>query len=232
MNTPERMARLFDAKAEEFDAIYTGRKGPLGRAWDTLTRANIQTRFDFTMRALDPVQGKRILDVGCGPGRYCIELAGRGAAQAVGLDVSANMLEVGRRLARDAGVEDRCRFVQGDVAAFAAQAASGKGGVDAAPFDAVLAMGFFDYILDQAEVMRCLRSICSGIIVASFPCRWALRVPARKLWWKLKGWDIRLSTRRSILTVCEQAGVSVIDLHREGPLYLLVASAGPAAPRA
>jgi malonyl-CoA O-methyltransferase len=46
---------------------------------------------------LPPVQGARVLDAGCGTGRYCDVLAAAGAARVVGLDRSPAML---RRAAR------------------------------------------------------------------------------------------------------------------------------------
>ena len=43
------------------------------------------------MDALEPLVGKRILDLGCGKGRFARALQGLGA-QVVGLDLSAAML--------------------------------------------------------------------------------------------------------------------------------------------
>jgi 2-polyprenyl-3-methyl-5-hydroxy-6-metoxy-1,4-benzoquinol methylase len=215
MNSPAQMARLFDAKAEEFDAIYSGRKCAAGRAWDRLTRANIRTRFEYAMRAASPLTGKRVLDVGCGPGRYCVEAARLGAAGVVGLDVSGRMLELARGLAGQAGAGERCRFVEGDVTKFD----------DGEQFDVVFAMGFFDYVTDQVTVTRRLRSLCRGRIIASFPCVWALRVPARKVWWRAKGWRIACSSRGDVVRLCGQAGLRIVSLERQGPLYVLVAEA-------
>ena len=52
-------------------------------------------RDDYRLRgivdALEPLLGKRILDLGCGKGRFARALQARGA-QVVGLDLSAAML--------------------------------------------------------------------------------------------------------------------------------------------
>ncbi|MBI1189857.1 MAG: methyltransferase domain-containing protein [Tepidisphaera sp.] len=213
MNTPERMAKLFDEAAASFDAIYSRCKGPVQRWWDSLTRRNIYRRFDFTLAAVAPAANKRVLDVGCGSGRYCVALAQQGAAKVVGLDVSPLMLKLAGEIAQSAGVADRCQFVQEDAMKYSPPEL----------FDAVIAMGFFDYVKAQVPLMTQFRSFCRGRIIASFPCLWAWRVPVRWLWWKLHGWDIAFSTRQSILDLCKASGLRVVELKRDGPVFLLIA---------
>ena len=50
----------------------------------------------LTLDMIGDVQGLRVLDLGCGTGRYCVLLARRGA-QVVGVDPSEGMLECARR---------------------------------------------------------------------------------------------------------------------------------------
>lgn len=213
MNTPERMAKLFDEAASDFDAIYSRRTTPVRRLWDSLTRRNIYRRFDFTLAAVAPAQNKRVLDVGCGSGRYCVALAQQGAAKVVGLDVSPLMLKLAGEIAQGAGVADRCEFVQQDAMKYAPSEL----------FDAVIAMGFFDYVKDQVPLMTQLRTLCRGKVIASFPCLWAWRVPVRWLWWRLHGWEITFSTRQSLLDLCKASGLRVCELKRDGPVFLLIA---------
>jgi 2-polyprenyl-3-methyl-5-hydroxy-6-metoxy-1,4-benzoquinol methylase len=215
------IAQLFDESAERFDAIYSGAAGPRATLWDRLTRRNLRRRFDFTMRALAPAAGARVLDVGCGPGRYCVELARQGA-ETVGLDVSPRMLEIARSLAAEAAVADRCRFVQADVMDYGPRRAGG--------FDAVIAMGFFDYIADQEAVMRRLAELSRGRVIASFPCRRSLRAPLRRLWWRRRGWQIAFSSRQDVQRLCAACGLRPRRLLRDGPLLLLEAEPVPASP--
>ncbi len=62
-----------------------------------------------------PVAGG-VLDVGTGPGRLAILLAKEGGAAVATLEFEGAGIEVARRNARAAGVEDRLRFLQGDAA--------------------------------------------------------------------------------------------------------------------
>ena len=59
---------------------------------------------DFIIANLPLPQNGRILDVGCGPGRHAIELARRGY-EVTAIDFSEKMIELGTKLAQEAGVE-------------------------------------------------------------------------------------------------------------------------------
>jgi 2-polyprenyl-3-methyl-5-hydroxy-6-metoxy-1,4-benzoquinol methylase len=64
---------------------------------------------------LDIEPGTRVLDVGCGVGRWSSMLARRGA-RVTGVDLSPTMIEQARRRADADGVGDRCRFLVQDLA--------------------------------------------------------------------------------------------------------------------
>jgi len=204
----------FHDNARRFDAIYSGEGGALQRAWDRLTRENIVWRFHATLAAAPDVDGKRVLDVGCGPGRYCAAFAIRGA-RVTGIDFAPAMIEEARRLAIEARINDRCEFIVSEVLEFK---------VDE-PFDVVIANGFFDYIADSVAVLRHLRALNRGTLIATFPLYTAMRVPFRKLWRMSQRCYVRFYTRRDIIADCEAAGYRVERLERHGPIALLVASA-------
>ncbi len=70
------------------------------------------------VRALHLPEGSRGLDAGCGIGLQCLLLAENIglSGHVTGLDVSANMLQRGREIARDAGLSEQVSFQKGDVA--------------------------------------------------------------------------------------------------------------------
>jgi len=75
--------RPFDEQAASYDRWY---ETPLGAFADRVER-------EAVFGLLQPTPGERILDVGCGTGRYALELASRGV-DAVGVDPSVAMLAV------------------------------------------------------------------------------------------------------------------------------------------
>jgi ubiquinone/menaquinone biosynthesis C-methylase UbiE len=111
-----------------------------------------QQRRRTVRETLGARPGERVLDVGCGPGFYCAELAGEvgPSGSVVGVDGSAAMLELaGRRCAGLGNVELRA----GDATAL---------GVADADFDAALCVQVLEYVADTraalAELHRALRS--------------------------------------------------------------------------
>ncbi len=70
------------------------------------------------VRALRLPRGSSGLDAGCGIGLQCLLLAEAvgPAGHVTGLDVSAELLDCGRNMVREAGLSDRVSFQQGDVA--------------------------------------------------------------------------------------------------------------------
>jgi ubiquinone/menaquinone biosynthesis C-methylase UbiE len=66
------------------------------------------------LNALGPLEGKRVLEIACGTGRFTVMLAERGA-DIVGLDISEAMLQQGRRKAQQVGVSDTLEFLRGDA---------------------------------------------------------------------------------------------------------------------
>ena len=71
--------------------------------------------FHYAREALGELDGKMLLDAGCGPGESSIYLANQGA-QVTAVDISSGMIKVGRDLANKFKVpEDRLRFIQTPV---------------------------------------------------------------------------------------------------------------------
>lgn len=56
------------------------------------------------------IQGKTVVDFGCGEGTEAIEMARKGAAKVMGIDIREDVLSIARQKAGAAGVQDRCSF--------------------------------------------------------------------------------------------------------------------------
>jgi ubiquinone/menaquinone biosynthesis C-methylase UbiE len=81
------------------------------RGGQVIDRRERRAVFD----ALGRVEGRRVLEVACGTGRFTAALATRGA-EVVAVDVSEAMLDRARARVAAAGVADRVSFVRGDAA--------------------------------------------------------------------------------------------------------------------
>jgi 2-polyprenyl-3-methyl-5-hydroxy-6-metoxy-1,4-benzoquinol methylase len=102
--------------------------------------------------ALEPwlkvAAGTRVLDVGCGVGRWSRLMAGRGA-QVLGVDLSPTMIAEARRRAATDGLSEDCRFAVADLASLNLKER----------FDLVLGVTVLQHILDTAACSAALRAM-------------------------------------------------------------------------
>jgi len=139
-----RNRESWDAYSDEYQALHGDQLAESGGlAWGTFQIP------EETLKVLDDVVGKDVLELGCGAAQWSIALAQRGA-RPVGLDLSGRQLEHARRLMAEAGVE--FPLVHGSAEAVPLPDAS---------FDIVFcdhgAMTFADPYRTVPEVARLLR---------------------------------------------------------------------------
>lgn len=210
MSSLKLVQRYFDQEADRFDAIYEREKPVHQRVVDALFRGVVVDRFHLVSN-LAPARGAwSVLDVGCGSGRYAIDLALKGASKVVGVDVSEAMLALASRQAMKAEVATRTEFV----------AAPFLGYETDERFDVAVAMGYFDYLEDPLPHLVKMKTLCDGRIFISFPKRWEVRVPIRKARFFLERGFVRFYSRREIESLTRDARipddrVSLLDLGRD-----------------
>jgi ubiquinone/menaquinone biosynthesis C-methylase UbiE len=99
---------------------------------------------------VDP--GTRVLDVGCGLGRWSRPLAARGALVS-GIDLSPTMIGIARKRASAEGVADRCCFITQDLAQLQLQQ----------QFDLVLGVTVLQHILDPAQLRHAVANLAAHL---------------------------------------------------------------------
>ncbi|MFO8060702.1 MAG: class I SAM-dependent methyltransferase [Bacillota bacterium] len=90
-----------------------------------------EQEVNFVVDEFELCMGSRVLDLGCGAGRHCIELASRGI-EVVGVDISQFMLDVAVARAQRSQVLERVSFVRGDLNRIGEIGDSDRGGFDVA----------------------------------------------------------------------------------------------------
>jgi 2-polyprenyl-3-methyl-5-hydroxy-6-metoxy-1,4-benzoquinol methylase len=216
MRSLDLVNSYFNREAERFDAIYEKDKPIHQQIGDNLFRRVILERFSLVVNAIG-APGSSMLDVGCGPGRYGIELARRGAKRCLGVDVAANMIEIARSEAEKAGVADRCEWAVSDWLSFQTDE----------QFDAIVAMGYYDYLEDPLPHLEKMIARARGRVFASFPKRWTVRTGLRIVRFKLANGFVRFYSREDVLGFFRSAGqtafLSLVDLGRD---YVAIYDAG------
>lgn len=173
--------------ALEFDAYYQEEKDALRRAIDKIFRKGMKERFNLTLQECRRVDGKRVLDIGCGTGRMSLELAKRGA-KVTGIDFSQTMLDMATAVARQSGLEDRCTFVLDDFTKH----------VFKEKFDISLALGLFDYTKEPEVFLRKIRALTEEKFLASYPSKFAFQVPLRMIWLRSRNLPVYFYTKSQL----------------------------------
>jgi SAM-dependent methyltransferase len=193
-----RVEEYFTRTAAVFDSLYDAEKASRSTKWLNRTfRRDIYERFRLSLDHMRKYRLEAVLDVGCGSGRYEIGLAETGVRRIVGIDVSPGMIQLARDLA---GNRKRTltslEFVQHDFATFQTSEI----------FDAVLAMGFFDYVQDPAPLLQRMRHFARHSVIASFPSISWYRTPIRKVRYFAKRCPVYFYKRLDIDLLAKSAG--------------------------
>ncbi|HUF10107.1 MAG TPA: class I SAM-dependent methyltransferase [Rhodothermales bacterium] len=137
---PDWWRRLFNAVYLKTDGDVVEREDNTVREIDALVEA----------AGLDP--SDRILDLCCGQGRHCLELARRGFQHVTGLDRSRYLIRLARRRAKKAGLP--ISFHEGDAR---------RQRFDADTFDCVAIMGnsfgYFEQEADDVAVLETVKNV-------------------------------------------------------------------------
>ncbi|MGH8206451.1 MAG: SAM-dependent methyltransferase [Steroidobacteraceae bacterium] len=144
----EQRARRFAAQGEGLAAVCSyGMPGFYNLAIQLSQRLALS-------RWLRVPAGARVLDLGCGVGRWSCRLAASGAV-VTGVDLSATMVAVAQRRAHEAGLSARCRFLVQDLAELDA----------GTPYDVLLAVTVLQHILDPAKLRRAVARMAAHLAV-------------------------------------------------------------------
>ncbi len=104
------------------------------------------------------IEGKVVIDFGCGEGSEAVEMAVKGAKRVIGIDNRENMLQAARQKAFAAGVQDICVFASStDETA-----------------DFIVSVDAFEHFDDPAGILRIMSSLLqpTGEVLVSFGPTW------------------------------------------------------------
>ncbi len=141
--------------------------GPFQRLINKWFRQTMLIRFQKTIVACNPLEGKTILDVGCGPGIYSITLAKGSPNFVYGIDFAPSMIEIARQEAKKAGVENICRF-------------------EIADFNTLPEDKQYNYLILMGFIIEKTMRLASDKVLFSFPSDKGFLAWQRKIRYKFK----------------------------------------------
>jgi len=156
MSQLERIQDYFSASAREWQDLYARPQ----RVNDLVLANRRKLAVEKVSWLIPP--GGRILDAGCGAGLVGLDLVEQGF-YVHGLDIAEPMLELARRRFAERGIaESRYAFTSGEMEAAPLEPES---------FDGIVALGFLEYQVDEAALLRRFRHLLKpgGVLVVSGP---------------------------------------------------------------
>jgi ubiquinone/menaquinone biosynthesis C-methylase UbiE len=174
------------------------RSSHLGQVTDALEQ---QLLFEM----LGSVNGKALLDVGCGDGDLALELARRGAV-VTGLDANPAMLTAARRRGDILGISPR--FIEGDA---------GRLPFEDATFDLVVAVTLLCFVRDAEQAVTEMGRVLKpgGRLVIGELARWNLWAAHRRIrgWTGNQTWRAAtFHTTRELRVLVNAAGLDVAEI--------------------
>ena len=153
---------------------------------------------EAVLEAIMPVEDRKVLEIACGTGRFTVMLAHQGA-DVVGLDISAAMLQQGRRKAQNTELAGTLEFLRGDA---------GRLPFPDDHFDTVIAMRFFHLADDPEAFLKEMRRVSRDQIVFDTFNRFSAR--------SIYNWALpmgsRLYSKSEIAVLLAKTDLTLVDV--------------------
>jgi len=151
---------------------------------------------DFAKEIWKYVQGRVVLDFGCGTGHEAVALALHGAAKVYGLEISDDFIRAARREAETAGVSDRCIFLHGQRQVREVESLYGS-------VDTVFSLDAFEHFLDPSQILAEINRLLKpgGRLLVNFGPPWNHPYGAHARYFTRIPWVHLIWTERTILKV-------------------------------
>jgi len=202
--------KFFDGYASDFDSIYghTDGRSFFDKLTDKFFRQSMSLRFGETLKNTAKPEIRTVLDIGCGPGHYCVEFLKQGKT-VVGLDVADGMLQIAKQKTAAYEKEGKISYI---LDGYMEHSFTER-------FDASCLMGFFDYIKDPAEVFNKLKKDTSKEIYMSFPKKGGFLAIQRKIRYNLRNCPLYLYSKDDLVKLLRKTGLfekaEIVDLKRD-----------------
>jgi SAM-dependent methyltransferase len=188
---------FFNNYADKFDTFYDCNRSPWMQWIDLHFRRDMFVRFAMTFDFLGDLNGKSVLDIGCGSGPYLVEALLRGASHVIGIDPAPHMLALAKRRTSQAEMLDKVILLEGYFPQTCPEEI----------VDYAIVMGVMDYISDPLSFLYKLRVVVTAGAAISFPSIHWFRTPFRKVRYMIRRCPVFFYTENQIQDLLKEVGV-------------------------
>jgi 2-polyprenyl-3-methyl-5-hydroxy-6-metoxy-1,4-benzoquinol methylase len=203
---------FFSGYAKDFDSIYGDGKprNLFNRIMDKLFRQAMYERYKRTISFLISNDINTVLDVGCGSGRYAIDLSKAGM-RITGVDLAQEMLDIAESMSNNLGYKNE--FILGSYLDV---------DIDSKK-DAAILMGFFDYISNPLDIFFKLKNDTNKFILASFPKSGGILAFQRKIRYNLRNCQLFYYDENIIKKIMVDSGIEDFEIQENDREFFLIA---------
>lgn len=207
----EAVEKNFDRLAPRYARLYDPHRSNVRAFVDRMVFNEVYHSYSFAFNQTKPIKGKRVLDVGCGPGRYVIEAARRGAQQVIGVDLSGEMLKIAETHAEEQGVKERCKFFKTD---FLKHQFSMH-------FDVTFAIGLLEYTENPTAILRKIFRLTGDQAIFTFMGARNRRAFLKRFNLFQEDCPTYNYDEERIIDLLGIAGFEILEMQQKGPLYMV-----------
>jgi 2-polyprenyl-3-methyl-5-hydroxy-6-metoxy-1,4-benzoquinol methylase len=200
------VGEYFNEIASDFDSYYERPNSlPAVIINEWLRKPGLLRRLQSALALTNPRPGLKILDIGCGSGKYVVECAKAGA-DVTGIDISPEMIKLAKKFCEENQVNvslhvgDATRRMQNS-------------------YDICVALGVIEYFEDPIIVLRNMIEAANSRVIFSVPKQFAFQVPLRELMLHYRGINCYYYTKKKILSITKNFEAKSILIYDCGPVY-------------
>ena len=202
----------FEEIAIDFDSYYESPNGFFSNMINIwLRKPGLFRRLKIALKASDPKNGLKILDIGCGSGKFIVECAKRGA-EVHGIDISKEMIEIAKDFCKKNKVNAELKV--GDATKELPK-----------DFDVSVALGVFEYFENPMPILKnmFLSTKKNSKIIFSVPSLFAFQTPLRKILLSYRKVKCYYYTKKRILSLINnfKDGIKSIEFYSYGPGFVV-----------
>lgn len=206
---------FFDGYACQFDDIYIIQNQRGVQGWlNRYLRASMLLRYERTFLCLGTMEGRTVLDVGSGSGRYILKCLDLGATRVTGIDLSNEMIGLTKKMLASVGAPlHAVDLIVGDFLEHTFQD----------QYDYAIVMGVMDYVEDAPRLLGKLNKLVSCRAVISFPVRESIWSLQRAIRYGLRGCPLYFYSRPQLKMLMQSSGFKSFTVERIYRDYFVVA---------
>ncbi len=211
----ENNKKFWNGYSGSFDSLYGNKKKIINNFLNRYLRKSMRIRFSKVVENI-PEKAESVLDIGCGPGHFCIALVKKGVLKIKGIDFSENMISLAKENAEKLDNKAELDF---EVVDFLKYQPDIK-------YDYSIMMGFIEYFKSPEKVLQKVIELTNKEVFISFPVKGGLLGLQRELRYRRRCF-LKLYSLSDIQELMQKQNIKDYDVEKINRDYFVTLKIEP-----